>query len=204
MYKSGILTFALALGALAVQSADAALLRGDFLTTGDGYLVTDTSTNIQWLSPVYTRAHSYNDAFIQNLSTTQHFRYATADEVTDMMGTYFAGAPEDYPGSAAGYDIAANFFSVFGITQQMWCGADPCPRTQGLTSTPGSTGTRLGFGMIQFGSTGWAIHNNPWPETAIDGQMGSWLVRQPEPVPEPGTMALLGIGLSAVVLIRRR
>ena len=205
MYKIGFLTFAFAFGVLAVHPADAALVKGDFLTTGDGYLVTDTATNIQWLSPVYTRSHSYSDSFIANLNNTYDFRYATADEVVDMMGTHFPGAPQSSPGTTAGYAIAADFFSMFGITRQVICGGLPCPRTQGLTSTPGSAGRRLAFGMIQFGSNGYAIYNNDWPEAAIDSQMGSWLVRQqPEAVPEPCTTALLGVGVSAIALMRKR
>jgi hypothetical protein len=31
--------------------------------------------------------------------------------------------------------------------------------------------------MIQFGTDGWFIDNNPWPDSNADAQMGSWLVR---------------------------
>lgn len=185
------------LAAAVATTASAGLLKQDFLTPNDGLLVRDTVTNLEWLTPVYTRGNTYNNVFVQGVLTTYGFRYATATEVTSMVNTNFGNPTTVASGDVAGFNSAAAFFNLFGIAEQVNCSGGPCPRTQGLTSTPGSGGAHLGFGMIQLGPTGWFITNNNWPDTIVDTQMGSFLVRTSTvtDTPEPGTMVLMGMGL---------
>lgn len=154
-------------------------------------------TNPECLTPVYTKGNTYNNVFVQGVLSTYGFRYATATEVTAMVNSNFGSPTTVSPGDVAGFNAAAAFFALFGIAEQVNCGGGPCPRTQGLTSTPGNSGTHLAFGMIQLGPTGWFITNNNWPDTFADQQMGSWLVRTSTvtDTPEPETMVLLGAGL---------
>lgn len=189
-------TFLLAVAV--ATTASAGLLKQDFLAPNDGLLVRDTVTNLEWLTPVYTKGNTYNNLFVQGVLTTYGFRYATATEVTSMVNSNFGNPTTISPGDVAGFTAAAQFFGYFGIAENVFCSGGPCPRTQGLTSTPGSGGgAHLGFGMIQLGPTGWFIMNNNWPDTSADQQMGSWLVRTSTvgDVPEPGTMVLMGMGL---------
>lgn len=170
----------LALTALTAP-AGATLVQGDFLAMGDGYLITDTATQLEWLTPYYTRSHVYNDAYIQGLITNYGFRYATAAETLSMLNDNFGNPPVGSPGNAAGYAAAAAYFAIFGLNENVNCSgppAVPCPRSQGLTADPGSNpNSRKAFGLIQFGSNGWMIVDNPWPESTADTQMGSFLVR---------------------------
>ena len=185
------------LAAAVATTASAGLLKQDFLAANDGLLVRDTVTNLEWLTPVYTKGNTYNNVFVQGVLTTYGFRYATATEVTSMVNSNFGNPTTVAPGDAAGFTAASQFFGYFGITDNVFCSGGPCPRTQGLTSTPGGGGSRLAFGMIQLGPTGWFIVNNNWPDSVADPQMGSWLVRTSTvgEVPEPGTVVLLGVGL---------
>jgi hypothetical protein len=190
---------------LCISSAQATLVKTDFLNPNDGLIVKDTATNYEWLAPLYTRGQVYNSPFVQSVISNYGFRYATAPEVTSLINTNFGNPTTTAPGDLAGFNSAAQFFSVFGINQSVFCSAGPCPRTQGLTSTPGFSGTRLAFGMIQLGPTGYFISNNNWPVNAPDLQMGSWLIRPAAEtgVPEPSTTALIGLGLVLVASHRR-
>ncbi len=160
-------------------SAEAALTRGDFFSAADGLSVTDSTTALQYLTPGFTKNHTFDDATVQNLRRTYGLRYATAAEVRDMINTNFGNPPVGSPGNAAGFSAAQDFFNLFGINLNQGCsgGGVPCPRTQGLTATVPSAGTHTAVGMIQFGTDGWFIDNNPWPDSNADAQMGSWLVR---------------------------
>jgi hypothetical protein len=190
--------FAIALTASVFPASATTLVQKDFLSAGDHLLVDDTSTGLEWLTPVYTEDHVYDDAFVASIIANDGFRYATAAEADALIVNDFGNPPTAYPGTTAGYTDAANFFNMFGIAENMGCSGGPCPRTQGLTSTVGGAGTHYAFGMIQIGSTGYAIINNPWLDNTPDMQMGSFLVRPTAtPTPEPATFAMLGVALVA-------
>lgn len=201
------LSASIAFSAFAVGHAHASLIKGDFLSAGDGLLVTDTVSGIQWLTPLYTKSHLYNDAFVQSVNSAYGFRYATGTEALNLINANFGTPPSASPGTAAGFSDASAFFSYFGIAANFICGS-PCPRTQGLTSTVNISGTHAAFGMIQVGSNGWAIENNNWGDTFSDTQMGSWLVRtraNPDArLPEPASLALTGAGLLGLCAVLGR
>lgn len=184
---------------LSFTAANATLVKTDFLNPNDGLIVRDNTTNFEWLAPLYTRGLVYNAPLVQSLITNNGFRYATATEVTSMINLNFGNPTTVAPGDVAGFNAAGQFFSLFGINENVFCTGGPCPRTQGLTSTPtpNSGGAVLAFGMIQFGSTGWFISNNNWGVNISDPQMGSFLVRPyvESTVPEPTSTALIGLGL---------
>ncbi len=199
-------------------SAHATLVVSDFLTPGDHLLVTDSATGLQWLTPVYTRNHDYDDSFVQSIIATYGFAYASETQVIDMIDQNFNNPPLD-PGTYAGYQDAAAFLNIFGIAANTVCEVSgdhppfhPCPRTQGLTSTSSSPGTHDGVGMLYVfngnASYGYLIEQNAWLDTgSTDPQVGSWLVRSINPVPEPASLALAAAGMALLavrVRLRRR
>jgi len=134
--RQHLLTLAVLLGIAGCAHAD--LITSDFLNPGDKLLVTDTATNLQWLTPGYTEDHTYDDAFVQNVINTYGFQYATETQVLDIINANFNNPPTSSPGTTAGYADAQAFFNVFGINENfIFCGSPAvhCPRTQGLTST---------------------------------------------------------------------
>lgn len=58
MRRLAVLTLTLA------ACAEAGLIKGDFLTRGDGFLIQDTATSLDWLSPVATRGQAYDGAMV--------------------------------------------------------------------------------------------------------------------------------------------
>jgi len=199
-------SMAIVLGSVAELPA-ATLIVGDFLTTGDHLLVTDTSTNLQWLKPLYTAGDTFNDSTVQAIIASYGFQYATEAQVVSMINTNFNNPPVNSPGTPTGFTDVQQFFSVFGINSNFSCSGGPCPRTQGLTSTSSSSGTHVAVGMIQVGPNGYMIDPNPWPDGISDTQVGSWLIRSSATAaPEPVTSlpCLIGLGLLAIGRARRR
>src|SRR5947209_7669269 len=125
-----ILIQAAVLFGIAVLPSSASLINQDFLVSGDRLLIDDTATHLEWHSPVYTKNHTYNDAFVASVISTYGFRYATASEADSMIQNNFGHPPVTDPGTPAGYTDAQNFFSVFGITEVVGCPGGSCPRTQ--------------------------------------------------------------------------
>lgn len=205
-YRRWLAAAALSFATLAEAGASTTLVVGDFISPGDHLIVTDTSTGIKWLKPIYTSGQEYDDAFVQNLMTTYGFVYATETQVTSMINNNFNNPPVGYPGTTAGYTDVANFFSYFGVNEYVSCSNgssySSCPRTQGLTSTSSGPGDHVGVGMIQLYGNGYMIDPNPWSDAqGGDPQMGSWLIIT---VPEPNSFAYCALGLALAVLRIRR
>ena len=209
-------------------TCQAGLIKGDFLTPGDGQLITDTSTHLQWLAPKYTAGETWNDAAIQNLETGYGFRYASYAEAKSMIDNNFNNPPEiSYVNgqavglTAAGYSDAQSFFNIFGINENVYCEGTippgPCPRTQGLTADGAAISgydsnddpiysSHYAISIIEQSNLGGLFGHNAWPDSFADGQMGSFLVRtegQTGVAPEPGSAGLLVIGSAVFGLLSR-
>lgn len=207
------LVIALAAWLLAMSApAQAVLVKSDFLVSGDGLLITDTATNLEYLSPYATRNVTYNQiqAGHDGLLTTHGFRYAGAATVQAMIDTYFPGTTTIWPGTVGGFAPATAFMTLFGVNEMVFCytgfNYQACPRTQGF-AIDGATATQLG--MITFQGAGSQIeYSQPVAAMASfhDTQLGHWLIRDAPmtEAPEPGTLALLAGGLAGMVAWRRR
>jgi len=174
---------------IAASGANAELVKGDFLSSGDGMLITDTDTGIEWLSPVYTKNLSYEDITDVGwgeLLTTHGFAYSTAETVRNMIDSNFdspywnSNRIGDY-GDTASHPAAINFMEIFGIAQVMQCSSGPCPRTQGLVAdlNPDKAiyNVHINMGMLNYNTTGYAFQNGGWSPAARSQQLGHWLIR---------------------------
>lgn len=188
----------------------AALVKSDFLTTGDGLLVTDDISNLEWLSPTHTANNAYDSAFVQSIKSNYGFEYASASQVLQMIASNFGTISTVFPGDISSGNAAKNYLDIFGINQDIDCVRNrqrfDCPRTSAFTGTEGiAPGTQVVLGLLQYGDTGFMINYNG-VVTQTQQQVGSWLVRSgpvEASVSAPASFLFIVFG-SICILINRR
>ena len=185
---------------LSIASASATLVKIDFLNPNDGLIVKDTTTNFEWLTPLYTKGMNRNAQFVQDLIANEGFRYATAAELSFLFQDNFSPAATNYPGDAAGFTAGTKFLSLFGVAFNGLSGGVPYQYTIGLSGTsPGNPSTFRQFGFFVSSSGVGVAETGIGASGGFEGinTHGSFLVRaaSEEAVPEPSTTALIGLGL---------
>lgn len=192
--------FSIALLALAIP-ASASILVTDWKAPGDGLLLWDTSTNLQWLNLKQTRGQSFDQVSGLLSTTYAGFSYATTNDIWTFFAD--AGLSPFYPAPAA---AASSLATLWGVTGAQGYSA------AGITSSDNqfAPGNKLvaAVGWANLAGTQWyanATSGNALPNVAYP-DVGSALLRpyQALAVPEASTPAMLALGFVVLALTKRR
>lgn len=222
-----VLRAALPLSLWSATSADAALINRDWQVAGDGLIVRDTNTHLEWLKLTQTFGMSYTSVSDQLGSGGMFagFRYATNTEVVDLFSDYFGISLSGFYGEApavvdAGVRTASETLGD-GISEEFHSDSpNAYYRLIGLTGTMRLNGNHFVVGArSRMSDTDYFTIKDPvslfeyatWdPNALITGDafshewVGSYLVRS-FAAPLPAAAWLLGAGLVALGgVIRRR
>ena len=201
------LAFALAFSLLVAHPANAVLIKTDFLTSGDGLLVRDTDTGLEW--SLVTRTGNSVD-FFNNNSVYANSGFSVA-HAQDLL-TFYTNA------GATGLTLGVNHSTVANkaaaeLIYTLMEVETPFPEFSGNAWIHGFYDNGNGSydtGRVGNFSTGQFMIGNKNLSNALASQShpaySVWAYRAgaATAVSEPGSIAILGIGLAVVGMIRRR
>jgi hypothetical protein len=191
------------LGATA-PAAQAALLSVDLLASGDGLITRDTATGLDWLDLTQTLALTY-DQVVAGGGThnwySMGFRFGNTTQLTTLY--HDAGIANLGLFNAADHAATLNLLSLVG-------GISPCGSGESYfwSQHELDPADPLRAGISAFQACSGISYVDPAYDTVAKNalwaaNMGSWLYRESQQVPVPGTLELLGLGLVALFLRRR-
>ena len=203
------------LSTLALDTS-AALISGDWMSTGDNLITHDTETGLEWLDLTETKKMNYNyiSSQLGSGGEFEGFRYATKNEMDSLFLAFDLplDAAAHINSEPAGDPAILNFNSIMGETLD----DSGVYGTYGIIGEVSTEGAHHYLGVaydyyngVNLYSTSTIYSSIPddaiWddPTSSIDyGGIGSFLVR-PAVVPVPAAVWLFGSGLIGLIGLAR-
>jgi hypothetical protein len=164
----------------------------------------DTATGLEWLDLTVSTNQSYNDVIGLLGGTYVGFRYASTSEVEGLFDD--VGIVGNFGNIIDASALAAEaLLSQWGMTS---VNSPTFMQSFFFTGDVGSSsGTRkTGLLEVDHNRGSWQALGDSYDliESASNDSYGSALVRVHQTVPEPGVLALVGLGLAGLAMTRRR
>lgn len=183
------------------------LISADLLLPGDGLITRDTATGFDWLDLDQTRGLSFNDLMRSGAGGWAELGFSVARRAGISRLFEHAGfAEEAGPALPRSYSTsnarALAFIDLFSAAPTHFPGIE----IRGLYEADAESIGFASVAVVSFGTES-ARASIQAPDPLVSSKDfrpefgGAWMVRRS--VPEPGTLALFGLGLLGLVLTRR-